>query len=148
MCNPPIPTCMDASTDDGWVVVGHGDGQYTVLEALLSESGDLTLETALVAPGHESNGLVGVKWMRSSDDGSQTILTMALSGEVTLWKVGSLLTPAEEDDASHDALPDVLFAASTRESGGGRSVVNCLDAGTNWCVAGDESGSVYWCPMS
>lgn len=161
LCNPPIPTCMAVSGGEAcgdvegrWIAVGHADGQYTIMESTPFGEG----EVALVAPGHESNGLVSLSWIpkRGSDGGiCDSLLTVALSGEVTLWHVGPLLAPVEEgDDGTSGELPDVLFAASTREATmRPRAVMNCATVMTQTtdhrysCLLGDDDGTILLCDI-
>ena len=136
-CNPPFPTCASYGRD-GCVVVGRADGTYALYDF---EDGSVMLSSAFEAPGHESNGLVALLW-RGNDD----LLTVAVSGEVSGWRLGPLLTPGTGDgeDVEEGALPPLNFAASLRTAERRKCVVNCasLTKDSRRLLVGDSDGVV------
>lgn len=150
VCNPPLPTCMSAA--GAFIAIGRGDGQYIISETSTdADTGVASVETALVAPAHECNGLVAAQWVNPA--AAQHLVTVALSGEVTMWNVAPFLTPAAEDDEGTGDLPPVVFAAAARDVPSRTTtsgVVNCCDISSHSSsgaepsmLIGDSEGSVF-----
>ncbi len=155
-CNPAFPACASFARA-GCVAVGRADGTYCILDfngdstnggreddanADGVRSDCPTLTIALEAPGHESNGLVSVQWHANGTD----LLTVALSGEVTMWRVAPLLAMVPEGDQQEEetGLPALTYAASLRTEQRQKCVVNCaaLTSDSLRLLVGDTDGCI------
>lgn len=138
--NPPIPTCL--TTCGNQIVVGRGDGTYSVYETDSDFKQGSAVEELLGAPAHQSNGLVSIEWING------VLFTAALSGEITGWDVASFLSTEPNDDADGD-LPQVLFAETIRQTPSAMQIINCCSyslAGS--IVVGDTSGTISLIPTA
>lgn len=154
LVNPPLPMSIAASHDH-LLALGRADGTYSLYEVSSSSDhknendpddcrakNELTVEEVLSAPAHEGNGLVAVRWTLHNDDAH--LLTLALSGEVTVWNCRPLIVPVEEeDDANQEGeLPEVLWAETVPRRR--RAAMNSMDLSRHGrIVIGDTSGDVH-----
>jgi hypothetical protein len=115
--NPPLATSMDIQWP--FVAIGRADGQYVVVEVgsavprrgedssnsdaqsapATTSTSPFSLEVALQAPGHQTNGLCQVQWYKGQNSALQGgLLTVALSGEVFVWAARSACEPLVVDN--------------------------------------------------
>lgn len=159
VANPPLPTCLSVLRDR--VAIGRADGSYTITEI---QGGESVVEL-LTAPGHPTSGLCGVEWLGSGDqnnvlstaqrsmEGLEPLLTVSLTGDVTVWRVQEFLLDTEGTSDNEDEVveyadfPAVCSAYSIRDVVNSTlSVTNCLTTlGDEDIMFGDNLGNIVSC---
>lgn len=159
VANPPLPTCISVLRDR--VAIGRADGSYTITEIQESEN----VVEVLTAPGHPASGICGVEWLGSGDqnnvlsvaqrseEGLEPLLTVSLTGDVTVWRVQEFLLDTENkcDDGAEEVeyteLPAVCSAYSIRDVvNSNLSVINCLTTiEDRHMMFGDTLGNIVSC---
>lgn len=155
VANPPLPTCLSAVRNR--IAIGRADGSYTIADI----HGKKEVIEKLTAPGHPMSGLCGVEWLgkrHPCDDSCcsqplfeelEPLLTVSLTGDVTVWRAQEFLLGEEEEDADDDGLPTVCSAYSIRDAvGSPSSVTNCMcGMGERNVIFGDTLGNIIFCDV-
>lgn len=148
LINPPLPTTLCAHPEGGLLALGRADGTYSIYEVQRCRTEEdastatdkeavVVVEEILAAPAHEGNGLVTVRWTREGQ-----LLSLALSGEVTVWDVQPMLAPVTEDSEEVGELPPVVWADTVPRRH--QATMNSCELSVfGRLVIGDTAGDVH-----